>query len=195
MATVALLPSVLGVRAGVEDAATRLRADGHEVSVVDYLDGAHFDDYEPAMAHVEAVGHGALLARTTAATADLPDGLVVAGFSLGCVMAMHLATTRRVSGILQLAGAIPPSGFGDGRSWPSGLPGQTHSTLEDPWREQDAIDQAVAEAAAAGARLQVFDYPGAGHLFTDPSLPDEYDPEATEALWSRVIPFIGGLGG
>jgi dienelactone hydrolase len=194
MATVVLLPSVLGVRAGVDDAAVRLRGDGHDVVVADYLDGARFDDYPPAMAHVEAVGHSALLGRAVSAAVDVPDGFVVAGFSLGCVMAMHLATVRQASGILLLAGAIPPSGFGDGRSWPAGVPGQTHSTLDDPWREQDAIDQAVVEAAAAGARLEVFDYPGAGHLFTDPTLPDEYDAAATELLWSRVLPFARDPG-
>jgi dienelactone hydrolase len=193
MSTVVLLPSVLGVRAGVEDAAARLGGDGHDVVVADYLHGAVFDDYPPAMANVEAVGHGALLSRALDAVAETPDGFVVAGFSLGCVMAMHLATVRTVSGILLLGGAIPPSGFGDGRSWPAGVPGQTHSTLDDPWREQDAIDQAVVEAAAAGARLEVFDYPGAGHLFTDPSLPDEYDVASTELLWGRVLPFVRDL--
>jgi hypothetical protein len=28
----------------------------------------------------------------------------------------------------------------------------------------------------------IFDYPGTGHLFTDASLPDEYDEAATEQL-------------
>jgi dienelactone hydrolase len=37
--------------------------------------------------------------------------------------------------------------------------------------------------------VQVFDYPGGGHLFTDSSLPREYDRRATELLWSRVLPF------
>ena len=43
---------------------------------------------------------------------------------------------------------------------------------------------------AAGGTLELFDYPGDGHLFTDPTLPKEYDPEATELLWSRVLPFV-----
>ena len=195
MATVVLLPSVLGVRPGVDDASARLRAAGHEVVVVDYLDGASFDDYPPAMANVEATGHGVLLARALEGAAAVPDGFVVAGFSLGCVMAMHVATQRPVGGILMLAGAIPPTGFGDGRSWPTGVAGQTHSTLDDPWREQDAIEQAVREATDARAVLEVFDYPGAGHLFTDPSLPAEHDVAATELLWSRVLAFLHALDG
>ncbi|GAA1206737.1 hypothetical protein GCM10009655_02330 [Rhodoglobus aureus] len=42
---------------------------------------------------------------------------------------------------------------------------------------------------AAWASVEVFDYPGAGHLFTDSSLPAEFDAESTELLWSRVLPF------
>jgi hypothetical protein len=35
-----------------------------------------------------------------------------------------------------------------------------------------------------------FDYPGSGHLFTDPGLAEEYDPESTRILWDRVGPFV-----
>lgn len=35
----------------------------------------------------------------------------------------------------------------------------------------------------------MFDYPGSGHLFTDASLPEEFDAEAAELLWTRVLAF------
>ena len=47
----------------------------------------------------------------------------------------------------------------------------------------------VEAIEAAGAPVAVFDYPGAGHLFTDPSLPEEHDPAAAELLWQRVLAF------
>ena len=195
MTTVALFPSVLGIRAGVLDAAERLRQDGHEVLVVDLYEGRTFDDYEPAMAFAEEeLGHAELMRRAREAVADLPDGFVSAGFSLGCVMAVHIATQRAVSGVLMIAGALPASAFGADARWPAGVSAQTHSTLDDPWREQEMIDQAVLEVQAAGGTLEVFDYPGAGHLFTDPSLPAEYDPVGTELLWSRVLPFVRACG-
>jgi dienelactone hydrolase len=195
MTTVALFPSVLGVRAGVLDAADRLRRDGHEVLVVDLYEGRTFDDYEPAMAFAEEeLGHAELMRRAREGVADLPDGFVSAGFSLGCVMAVHVATQRTVSGVLMIAGALPASAFGADAQWPTGVPAQTHATLDDPWREQDMTDQAVLEVAAAGSTLEVFDYPGAGHLFTDASLPAEYDPVGTELLWSRVLPFVRDCG-
>lgn len=107
MTTVALFHSVLGVRRGVLDAADRLRGEGHEILLVDLYDGRTFDDYPPAMtfAH-EEIGMAALTGASLRAVAELPDGFVNAGFSLGCVMAAYVATKRPVSGVLTIAGAI-----------------------------------------------------------------------------------------
>ncbi len=195
MATVALFPSVLGVRQGVLDAAERLRSDGHEVLVVDLYEGRTFDDYPPAMAFAwEELGVATLNQRALDAVAGLPQGFVAAGFSLGCIMAVHVATRRSVSGVLMMAGAIPVSALGDDARWPTGVPAQTHSMLDDPWRAEEEVEQAVLDVEAGGARLEVFDYPGAGHLFTDPTLPDEYDRETTELFWSRALAFVQSCG-
>jgi len=37
------------------------------------------------------------------------------------------------------------------------------------------------------------EYVGSGHLFTDPSRPDEFDPRATEALWTHVDDFLRNI--
>ena len=192
MTTVALFHSVLGVRQGVLDAAERLRQDGHDVLVVDLFDGRTFDDYPPGMSFAwDELGPQVLMGR---AVEGLPGGFVSAGFSLGCVMAVHVATQRTVSSVLMIAGAIPVSALGDDVRWPAGVPAQTHSTLTDPWRDKDELDQTVTDVTAGGGTIEVFDYPGSGHLFTDPTLPAEYDPVATEAFWSRVLPFVRALG-
>ena len=65
--------------------------------------------------------------------------------------------------------------------------------LDDPFRDP-VEQQALADVSAAGGTLEIFDYPGSGHLFTDPTLPDEYDAEATELMWSRVLPFVSARG-
>ena len=52
----------------------------------------------------------------------------------------------------------------------------------------DVLTGRGLDEAVAGA--EVFDYPGRGHLFTDPSLPDEYDAAAAELLWERVLAFL-----
>ncbi len=189
MTTVAIFPPVLGVRQGTMDAAAELRSQGHEVHVLDYLDGLSYDEYGPAMTHAwEQLGQAELTRRAVEYVADLPDGFVAVGFSLGCLLAGYVATRREVSAVVMIAGAIPVSLLGE--RWPRGVPAQTHASLGDPWRDQVEIEQTVADIEAAGANLEVFDYPGSGHLFSDPSLPDEYDPESTRLLWSRVLPFV-----
>ena len=193
MTAIAVFHSVLGVRPGVLDAATRLGSDGHDVLVVDQYDGKVFDEYEPAMAYAQSVGYPSLMQRAVEAVADLPDGFVALGFSNGGAMSEYVATARAVSGVVMLAGAMPLAELG-ATAWPTGVPAQIHYTLGDPFREQSAIDAVAADVRAAGASVEVFDYPGDGHLFTDASLPAEHDPVAAELLWSRVLPFVTAAG-
>ena len=190
MTTVALFHSVLGVRQGELDAVHRLQAEGHSVLLPDLYDGPVFDTYEPAMAWAEELGIELLFERGLAAVADLPDGFVVGGFSQGSNIAGYVATRRRVSGVLQLSGLNLLEWFGTDAVWPAGVDSQAHQTIGDPYRENEITQQAVRDVTAAGGTLELFDYPGTGHLFTDPTLLDEYDAVATELLWSRVLPFI-----
>ncbi len=66
---------------------------------------------------------------------------------------------------------------------------------DDPYREQDEIAGMEADVRAAGARFELFEYDGAGHLFTDPSLPAEYNAAAAGMLWGRVLALLGELEG
>ncbi|EAR23840.1 hypothetical protein A20C1_13356 [marine actinobacterium PHSC20C1] len=180
--------SVLGARAGVHDAADRLRSEGHDVTVVDQYDGRIFDSYDEAIEFAEAVGYPALMSIAAQAVEHLPDGFIAGGFSNGGGMAEYVATQRVVSGVLMLSGALDLSMLGV-ETWPAQVPAQIHYALDDPFRSQTEIDAVAQLVRAAGAVVEVFDYPGAGHLFTDSSLPAEFDAESTELLWSRVLPF------
>jgi len=194
MTQIALFHSVLGVRPGVLDAAERLRADGHDVLVPDLYEGRVFDEYEPAMQYAEEeLGSFEVMRRGLAAVADLPDGFVTAGFSAGGGSAVLVATRRPVAGVLLFAGAFLVEWLGADVRWPAGVPAQLHYTLGDPFREQGEIDGTVAQVHAAGGRIDTFDYPGDGHLFTDASLPKEYDADSTELLWQRSLGFLRGL--
>lgn len=192
MTTVVLFHSVLGLRQGEADAAARLRADGHEVLLPDLIDGRVFDEYEPAMAYSRELDDR-LYERASAAVAEVPDGFVVAGFSQGSGVATFVATRRRVSGVLQLSGLNVVEWFGPDAAWPAGVDTQSHQTVGDPFRDP-VVEQARRDVSAAGGTLELFDYPGDGHLFTDPTLPQEYDAEATELMWSRVLPFVRERG-
>lgn len=188
MTDVALFHSVLGVRPGVLDAAERLRAEGHDVTVVDQYEGRVFDDYGEADEFARSIGYPALMGLAEEAVRSLPDGFITAGFSNGGGMAEFVATKRPVRGVLMLSGALDLAMIGVD-SWPAGVPAQIHYTIEDPFREQKGIDAVAAQVRAAGASVEVFDYPGTGHLFTDSSLLAEYDAAAADLLWSRVLPF------
>jgi dienelactone hydrolase len=193
MTSIALFHSALGVRAGVTVAADRLRDAGHDVVVVDQYDGLVFDDYASAGAHVEQIGFPALMGAAIAGVQDLPDGFVAAGFSNGAGMAEFVATQRRCAGLLLFSGALPLSMLG-AATWPGRMPVQLHYTEDDPFRQQPWIDSVVGDARRAGADAEVFDYPGTGHLFTDPSLPEEYDAAAAELLWQRALEFCARVG-
>lgn len=188
MRPIALFHSVLGLRPGIEDAAERLTAAGHEVLVVDQYDGRVFGDYERADAFAQSIGYPELMRRAAAAVEALPDGFVAAGFSNGGGMAEYVATQRRVGGVLMLSGALPLEVLGAG-GWPAGVPAQIHYTQDDPFRQQEWVDAVMTSIRDAGALLEVFDYPGDGHLFTDASLPGEYQPDDAELLWERVFAF------
>ena len=103
-------------------------------------------------------------------------------------MAEYVATERSVGGVVMLSGALPLPMIGV-ESWPRGVPAQIHYAVGDPTRNQEWIDAVAESVRAAGRSLEVFDYDGSGHLFTDPSLPGEYDPVAAALLWDRVLAF------
>ena len=188
MTDIALFHSVLGVRPGIYEAADRLRAGGHDVVIVDQYDGWVFDDYDEAGEFAESIGFPTLMQLAEDAVQAIPDGFIAAGFSNGGGMAEFVATRRSVRGVLMFSGALDLAMIGDG-AWPVGVPAQIHYTAQDPFRNQAWIDAVSAQVRAAGASVEVFDYPGDGHLFTDSSRTTEYDPTSTELLWSRVLPF------
>ena len=188
MAIVAVFHPSLGVTPGLVEFAGKLKKPGREVHVIDQYDGQVFDDYDEAGAHVEEVGFPDLMAKAMQGVADLPDGFVAIGFSNGAGMAEFVAAQRPVAGVVMIGGALPLVTIGI--TWPEGVPAQIHSTVDDPRREQDAIDSVAKAAEEAGGTVEVFDYPGSGHLFADSSRADEYQPAEAELLVARIKDFL-----
>ena len=84
-----------------------------------------------------------------------------------------------------MCSCLPASEFGDG--WPEGVPVQVHAKEADPFFAEDMDAARALVDSTDDAAL--FLYPGAQHLFTDPSL-GTYDPEAAELLTERVLAFL-----
>jgi dienelactone hydrolase len=68
-------------------------------------------------------------------------------------------------------------------------PALLHYTVDDPRKLPGSVDSLMRSVSAADADAEYIQYPGRGHLFTDPNLPEEFDPAATERFWSRVLAF------
>ena len=60
---------------------------------------------------------------------------------------------------------------------------------EDPWVEAEEVEALGEVVREAGATFEEHVYPGSGHLFADPDLP-EYDHASSDAMWERVLAFL-----
>ncbi|MEU8589846.1 dienelactone hydrolase family protein [Streptomyces sp. NPDC048664] len=185
-----LFHSTYGLRPAVHAAADRLRGAGHEVWTPDLYDGRTFDTAEEGMAFKEEIGKEELLKRAVLAAAPYSErGLVYAGFSLGAATAQTLALgDSKARGLLLLHGTsdIAPSASADE------LPVQLHVAEPDPFETDDWLSAWYLRMRQAGADVEVYRYTGAGHLYTDPELPD-YDEEAAEATWRVALGFLDSL--
>ena len=193
MAELLLFHHAQGLTAGVRAFADDLRAAGHVVHAPDLYEGRTFSELDDGIAHVQQLGFGTIIERGRAAAADLPEGLVYAGMSLGVMPAQLLAQTRPgARGAVLLHGCVPPAEFGG--PWPQGVPLQIHFMESDPEAVPPNEDLATArELAATVGEAELFLYPGDRHLFTDSSL-GEYDEDAAGLLTERVLAFLGALG-
>ncbi|MFF5443634.1 dienelactone hydrolase family protein [Streptomyces sp. NPDC012888] len=187
---IVLFHSTYGLRPAVHAAADRLRDAGHEVVVPDLFEGRTFGTVEEGMAHRDDIGRDELLRRAVLAAAPHSDrGLVYAGFSFGGSVAQHLALADdKARGLLLLHGTAD---IADDAAVDE-LPVQLHVADPDPFEPHDWLTTWYLRMGRAGADVEVHRYPGAGHLFTDPDLPD-YDAEAAERAWKASLGFLDTL--
>ena len=196
MAEIVLFHSALGLRPGVTAAADRLRAAGHKVHVPDYYDGDMFDYLDEGLRKRDELGYAEIARRAREAVAELPAELIFAGFFLGNDAAELLAAKPGARGAFLMHSAIPVEELGEFgvERWPAGVPVQVHYAAKDPWVEAEEVEALGAAVGRAGAAFEEHTYPGSGHLFADPDLP-EYDRASSEAMWRRAPTFLDRAGG
>lgn len=190
MATVLLFHSAYGLRPAVHAAADRMREAGHTVHVPDLYDGRTAVTVEEGRDIQEGIGNDELLKRAvTAAAPHSEAGLVYAGFSLGGALAQNLALAdSQARGLLLVHGT---SDVADDAAVDD-LPVQLHVADPDPFEPHDWLNAWYLRMGRAGADVEVFRHPGAGHLYTDPDLAD-HDAEAAEATWRTALGFLADV--
>ena len=196
MAEVVLFHHVQGLTDGVRAFADRLRVGGHTVHTPDLFDGELPATIDEGVAHVQSLGDEVISERADRAVADLPDGLVYAGFSFGAGTAQRLAQTRPgARGALLYESCLPISGEWAIGPWPDGLPVQIHGMDQDPFFALEGdIDAARELVEKVGSELgELFVYSGDQHLFTDSSLPS-YDADAAALVVQRSREFLDRVG-
>jgi dienelactone hydrolase len=191
MAEVLLFHHAQGLTRGISGFADQLRAAGHTVHVPDLFDGQVFAARQEGAEYAAKIGFGTVIERGQAAAAELPAGLVYAGFSLGVLPAQMLAQTRPgATGALLFEACVPVSEFGG--SWPAGVPVQVHGMEDDEFFAGEGDIDAARALVQAALDAELFLYPGNRHLFADSSLAS-FDEPAAALLTQRVRAFLDGI--
>ncbi|MGK5675929.1 dienelactone hydrolase family protein [Micromonospora sp. URMC 106] len=185
MGHVVLFHSVYGLRPAVLTAADRLRAAGHTVVTPDLYGEPAAETVEDGFALLRKIGQEAVLDRARVALREAPADAVLAGFSMGAgVAGAMLAERPDAAALLLLCGT-----GGEPETVRPGLPVQLHLGDPDEYDAEPEVEQWRRAMTEAGAELSVHRYPGVGHLYTDPDLPD-HDPAAAARTWERAIAFL-----
>ena len=192
MAEVVLFHHVQGLTDGIRAFAEELSTGRHTVHTPDLFDGELPPTIDEGVAHIKSVGGELLSERADRAVADLPQGLVYAGFSWGAGTAQEFAQTRPgARGALLYESCIPITGEWAFGPWPDGVPVQIHGMDKDPFFALEGdIDAARTLVETVGSELaELFVYPGDRHLFADRSLPS-YDADAAALVVQRSREFL-----
>jgi dienelactone hydrolase len=197
-----LLHSAYGLRPAIRDTEARLAAAGFVVEAPDLYGGRTADRLEDALALRDRLDRTRVLAELAGRAEALRvrcggAPLTLVGFSYGASRALDLALGepgRPREGQVGVAAVVLFHGTSDvGRPHGAGpLPLRVlgHFGQADPWEPAEEVDQVAARLRAAGAAVTVHRYAGAGHMFTDPGLP-EFDPAATALAWRRTLAWLG----
>ncbi|SCL35224.1 Dienelactone hydrolase [Micromonospora nigra] len=185
MGHIVLFHSVYGLRPAVLTAADRLRGAGHEVHTPDLYAAAAVDTVQEGFALLERTGLDTVLDRARAAVRPLPADTVLAGFSMGAgVAGAMLAERPDTAGLLLLHGT-----GGSPAAVRPGLRVALHLADPDEYDAPAEVDEWHRAMTTAGAEVERHRYPGVGHLFTDPAVPD-HDQAAATLAWERVLTFL-----
>ena len=189
MSDIVLFHSSLGLREVEREAAARLRHWGHRVTLPDLYAGRTADSTADGLQLMADIGWPTICQRARAALDDVPVTAVLFGMSMGAGVVAEIWPERLATeaiillhGLAAIPDVVRPA-----------TPITVHVADPDPFAPSDAIERWRARAADASLRVDIASYPGSGHFFTDPTLPD-YSPTATNVTWTRIADFLNSHG-
>jgi dienelactone hydrolase len=154
----------------------------------------------PLLAGAVLLGGGTELAARTASRVGLGASLVTAALAAVAWGGDHVVNISWLPALglrLHLARGVVMVGGGVlmrflETTWPPGVPGQVHVTSEDPFHadERQFDDELQDEVEHAGGEFTFVEYQGHGHLFNDPTLVAEYQPQEAQIFTRRVLEFV-----
>ena len=173
MAEVVLFHHVQGLTEGVRAFAEELRAAGTPCIRRTCSTARDRRPSTRASRWPRRIGDEVLGGRANRAVADLPEGLVYAGFSFGAGGAAAGPDPARRARRAALRVVHPDHRRLGLRAVARGVPVQIHGMDKDPFFALEGdIDAARELVETVGSELaELFVYPGDQHLFTDSSLP------------------------
>lgn len=187
MVNVVLTHSALGLDSNLESWAEWLRGEGHEVLAPDLYGGETFDNFEAGLQRAESLEMNKVVQAIQGIARDFDAPVVLMGFALGAAASEIAALTEQgIAGLILVGAASSPEWFGN-PPWPKGLRAQVHYAAQDSSIEPAEVS-ALAATAPPGA-LEVFEYPGAAHLFAFPNFVD-YEPLSADRLRTAVRAFL-----
>lgn len=134
--------------------------------------------------------------RQHPAVAD--EGMAVIGYCFGGSVAMNMALSGMPIDVAISFHGAPTLAVEAPQAFDGAV--QIHNGAADPLIEREALSTMARTLAARGAEVEVIDYPGATHGFTNPGadalgeafgLPLGYDAAADAASWQSALLLLG----
>ena len=186
---VVLLHEFFGLTQSFRDYADGLNREGFTVLVPDLYDGAIAEDPTEAEAMADSLDTERTMLQLRAAcehlTANWHPRLALVGFSLGASLSVPLAREVDTEALVLYYGMHEGVDLDGWR-----VPVLGHFAEQDEWTPRPEAEAWFARLEASGADAEMHVYPGTGHWFANPDVPEAFDEAAAEAAWGRTVEFL-----
>ncbi len=180
-----------GLNDHIKSIVDRFAAEGFNAIAPDLYHGRITQDPDEASHMMNGMDfkgavHEDIAAAQTFLAAINPK-VAVMGFCMGG--ALTIASAARLPGFAAAVCfyGIPPKEFA--RAADIRIPFQGHFGSEDHWVSPAVVEDIKTSMEAAGQHPEIYSYE-ADHAFFNNTRPTVYNPEAAEAAWNRMIPFL-----